>query len=43
MLLGNPVQPLKVVLIQLQVSMQLRESGLQLEGTQKQRISMVTC
>lgn len=33
-LLWNPVQPLKVVLIQLQVSMQLRECGLQLETTQ---------
>lgn len=43
MLLGNPVQPLKVVLIQLQVSMELRESGLQLEGTWKGRISTLTC
>lgn len=33
-LLWNLVQPLKVVLIQLQVSMQLRECGLQLETTQ---------
>lgn len=45
MLLGNPVQPLEVVLIQLQLSMQLREGGFQLEGAQEERISdgVVTC
>lgn len=45
MLLGNPVQPLEVVLIQLQLGMQLREGGFQLEGAQEERISdgVLTC
>jgi hypothetical protein len=40
-LLGHSVQPLKVVLKQLQVSMQLGQSGLQLERSENRDLDIL--